>query len=81
MKKISIVFGIFAVVALSSCIKTRTCECITYVDGEEQPKIDNTFLIDDLTKQGAIEECNESDTTETSVAGVVTSTNCELIKE
>lgn len=78
MKKISLVFGIIAMISLSSCKKTRTCECVTFTNGVEEPKIDNTFPIEESLKQDAINICNASDTTETSIAGVKTSTNCEL---
>jgi len=78
MKKISIVLGIFAIVALSSCRKSRICECVTYINEEEQPKIDNTYNLENMTKQVAIDECNDWDSTEVTVDGTLISTNCEL---
>ncbi len=78
MKKFSIIVGILALVSLSACRKSRTCECFRHVDGEEQPKIDNTFAIENQTKQTAINICNESDTTEVAVDGTHYTTNCEL---
>ncbi len=79
MKQFKLLFGLFAfVVVLSACEKNHICECVTFIDEEEQPKIDNTFPIDDLNKQAAIKECNLSDSTEVSINFVTTVTNCEL---
>ncbi len=78
MKKISIVFGVFMLVSMTACKKSHVCECNTFIDGKEQPKVDNTTAINNMSKQNAIAECNLSDTTETTILGVNYSTNCEL---
>ncbi len=89
MKKYSIIIGVFALLAFASCKKSRTCECISYRNGEELPKINNTSTIDGLTKKDAIIECNKLDSAVTVIVDgefttepVLTkdhySTNCEL---
>ena len=79
MKRFKLLFGLFALaVVISACDKNHICECITFIDEEEQPKIENTFAIEDLNKQAAIKECNKSDTTEIDIKFVRTVTNCEL---
>lgn len=79
MKQFKLIFGLFAfTVILMSCEKNHICECVTFIDEEEQPKIDNTYPIDNMKKQAAIKECNDWDSTEVSLNFVRTVTNCEL---
>jgi hypothetical protein len=79
MKQFKLIFGLFAfAIIMMSCEKNYICECVTFIDEEEQPKIDNTYPIDNLGKQAAINACNDWDSTEVSLTFVTTVTNCEL---
>ncbi|MFK8036935.1 MAG: hypothetical protein AB8B74_01495 [Crocinitomicaceae bacterium] len=79
MKQFKLIFGLLAFMAIvSSCEKNHICECVTFIDEEEQPKIENTYPIDGFKKQAAIDECNDWDSTEVSITFVTTVTNCEL---
>ncbi|MFK8046130.1 MAG: hypothetical protein AB8B72_11590 [Crocinitomicaceae bacterium] len=79
MKQFKLIFGLFAfTLILSSCTTNWVCECVTFINEEEQPKIDNTYPIEDVRKQQAIKDCNDWDSTEVSLNFVRTTTNCEL---
>lgn len=71
---------VLAVVALVSfsCEKNHICECVTFKDLEEQPKIENTYPLENLSRNAAIDACNDWDSTEVSLSFVRTTTNCEL---
>ena len=79
MKIFRIVFTLVTVlVATQSCEKNHVCECITFINGEEQPQIDNTYPIENMERRAAIETCNEWDTTEVTLDFDKYVTNCEL---
>ena len=79
MKQFKLIFGLFAfAIVISACEKNHICECVTFIDEEEQPKIENTYPIDNTRKQQAIDDCNDWDSTEVSLNFVRTVTNCEL---
>jgi hypothetical protein len=79
MKQFKLFFGLFALaIVISSCEKNHICECVTFIDEEEQPKIENLHAIEDLKKKAAIKECNLLDSTEVDIDFVRTITNCEL---
>lgn len=79
MKQFKLIFGLLAItVVLSACETNYVCECVTFINEEEQPKIENTYPINDVSKQQAINDCNDWDSTEVSLTFVRTTTNCEL---
>lgn len=79
MKQFKLIFGLLAfALILSACGKNHICECVTYIDEEEQPKIDNEYPLDNTRKKQAIDDCNDWDSTEVSINFVRTVTNCEL---
>ncbi|MFD1552749.1 hypothetical protein DNU06_08715 [Putridiphycobacter roseus] len=79
MRVFKIVFTLVTILlATQSCEKNHICECITFINEEEQPPIDNTYPISDTDKRAAIEECNQSDTTVVTLDFDKYVTNCEL---
>ncbi len=79
MRIFKIVFTLLSVLFVAqSCEKNHVCECITFINEDEQPQIDNTFPLTNMDKRAAIETCNESDTTETTLDFDKYVTNCEL---
>jgi len=79
MRIFKIVFTLLiTLLATQSCEKNHVCECITFINEEEQPQIDNTYPITNMGKRAAIEACNEWDTTEVTLDFDEYVTNCEL---
>ena len=82
MKKFSIAFGLLTIaIIFSSCEKNHVCECVTFINEEEQPKIDNTYPIENLKKRDAIDQCNKWDSTVVTINFDKYITNCELTKK
>jgi hypothetical protein len=72
MKKL-LFLGATATLALASCKKDYTCECVGSVNGIKVEESASSVTIND-TKSAAIDECNKGDITEANGISI----DCEI---
>lgn len=71
MKKLTLIAGVFAMVAMTSCKKDYTCECTTpMADGTE---LTTEHELNDYKKGDAEDACDELDG-----AAAIANGNCQL---
>jgi hypothetical protein len=79
MKKEFAIIGILSLFMIVSCKKDHVCSCktITISDGQETEEPEQNSVLVKMTKNDAIDTCNEKDTY-TNDGGSKTTKNCEI---